>query len=161
MATLVPPEVLDQIFSELSPVDLRNARLVCQSFAPSAARHLFREIFIWPNKECLQNLDKITSHSAFRQHVRSVIYSDTVFPWFRDFNQWYSQLSTSRKTLENPEDYYHAYVLRTQYEKDLGANGVLQRKLTGALALMPNLKNVHVNPHMHSWSLQLRKSCIN
>ena len=150
MAALAPPEILDQVFSELSPVDLQNVRLVCPSFALSAARHLFRKVFIWPNKECLQNLDRITSHPAFRKYVRSVVYSERVFPLFGDFDDWRFRLSTSTKTLENLEDYYQAYVLRTEYEKDLRANGILKRKLTRALALMPSLEHVYVNPLIHT-----------
>ena len=160
MAALAPPEILDHVFSELSPVDLRNARLVCQSFAPSAARHLFREVFIWPNKECLQNLDRITSHSVFRKYVRKVIYSERVFPWFGDFYGWYSGLGPSRRTLKDPEDYYQAYVLRNEYEKDLRANGTLKRKLNRALALMPNLENVYVNPMLQTPPLSIDKGSI-
>lgn len=155
MAALAPPEILDQIFSKLSAVDLRNVRLVCQSFAPSAARHLFREMFIWPNKECLQNLNRITSHSTFRQYVKSVLYSDRVFPWLGGFDHWSSRLDEIdfRRTLKNAKEHYQAYVLRNQYEKDLRANGTLKRKLTRALALMPNLENVYVNPILQTYSV--------
>ena len=154
MATLVPPEILDQIFSELSPVDLRNARLVCQYFVLSAARHLFREVLLCPIKECLQNFDRITSHSSFRQHVRSMIYSERVLPCFEDFDQWKCRLSTSSTASENLEDYYQAYVLRIGYEKEVRANEILKQKLTRALALMPNLVNVYVNPILQTRSMQ-------
>ena len=149
MAALAPLEILDQIFNELSPVDLRNARLVCKSFALSAARHLFREIFLCPIKECVQNFDRITSHSTFREHVRSMIYSERVLPWFDDFDQWESRRDTSStalKNLENLKDYYQAYVLRMNYEQDVQATEFLKRVLTRALAVMPNLVDVNVNP---------------
>ena len=156
MASSVPPEVLDLIFSELSEslMDLRSARLVCKSFAASAARHLFREVYVWPIKEYLQNLNKITSHSAFRKYVRTVVFSEEVFPWFENYDEWYyCAEKRSSQNLENLEDDHQADVLRNEYEKDLRANKVLKRNLTRALALMPNLENFHVNPVRRGFSI--------
>ena len=110
-----PPEVLDQIFSQLSPADLRNTRLVCRSFTFVAAQHLFSEVFVSPNQECLQNLECIVSHSTFRQHVRSVIYSEQVLPCYRDFKEWLSHVDSTARALDHLENYYDAYVLRIKH----------------------------------------------
>ena len=143
-----PPEVLDLIFSELSPADLRNTRLVCRSFTFVAAQHLFSEVFVSPNQECLQNLECIASHSTFRQHVRSVIYSEQVLPFYRDFEEWLSHVDSTAEALDHLENYYDAYVLRIKYQATLQADGVLKSKLTRALALMPNISNVTVNTEL-------------
>ena len=149
MATSAPPEILDQIFSKLSPADLRNIRLVCQSFALSSARHLFRKVLVRPKQECLQNFHNITSHPALRQYVRSLVYKvyrECVFPLYKDFHEWFLELDPSSKTLESLEDYYQAYVVHIEYEKGIRANGIFRSKVTEALAMLPNLTKVYVNP---------------
>ena len=152
MVSPVPVEILDQILSELSPADLRNARLVCHSYALLAARHLFCEVFVWHNQESLQNVDQILSHSVFGHHVRNVVYSEVSLPHpqYEDFDTWFGNLDHINKKLENLEDYYKAYILRTQYDKRLRADGTLKSRIFGKLALMTNTLNVYVNPDTRS-----------
>lgn len=145
MLDSAPPEILDHIFSELSTADLQNVRLVCHSFSLLAARQLFCEVFVWPNQQCLQNLDHIVSHSTFRQYVRSLVYSEVELPVVESYREWFDYLDSTSKTLDHLGDYHDAYESQIEYQNILRADGVLKTYMTRALALMPNLTNVLVN----------------
>ena len=146
MLDSAPSEILDHIFTQLSPTDLQNVRLVCHSFSLLAARQLFCEVFVWPNQQCLQNLNHIVSHSTFRQYVKSVVYSEKVLPVHRSYREWFDHLDPTSKSLNDLGDYHDAYEFQIEYQNLLRADGVLKSNMTRALALMPNLTNVLVNP---------------
>ena len=115
MLDSAPTEILDHIFSELATADLQNVRLVCQSFSLLAARQLFCEVFVWPNQQCLQNLDHIVSHSTFRQYVRSLVYSEVVLPVFWTYREWFDDLDSTTKSLDYLGDYHDAYEFQIEY----------------------------------------------
>ena len=142
MLALAPSEILDHIFSELSPVDLTNVRLVCRSFSLLAARQLFCEVFVWPNRQSLQNLHHIASHPYFRQYVRTMAYSQAALPVYSSYPEWLDQLHSYSRYREHPGGYHEAYEFEIEYQKILRANGTLKSILTRALALMPNLTNI-------------------
>ena len=100
---------------------------------------------MWPNRQSLQNLHHIVSHPDFRQYVRTVAYSQAVLPVHPSYPEWFNHLNSYTRLKEHLGDYYAAYELQIEYQKTLPADGTLKSILTRALALMPNLTNIHLS----------------
>ncbi|KAL8685353.1 MAG: hypothetical protein Q9224_005851 [Gallowayella concinna] len=75
----IPNEVLLNILANLQKLDLKRARLVCQTWASLSAEFLFETIYISPRETDLAVFDAITQHPVLRRAPRHLIYDCAVF----------------------------------------------------------------------------------
>ncbi len=109
--TRLSPEVWNIILTDLTTPDLQTARLICRSLALIATPHLFSQVSVWPNRDCLQSLANITSHASLCQPVKTLNYEVGILPRYDNYEDW--QIALKRPpgchTREDHESYQRSY----------------------------------------------------
>lgn len=75
----LPPEVVIQILSYLTKIDLKVSRLVSNTWSSCASRFLFDNIYISPHRVDLKVFDAITQHPTLSKCVKRLIYDGSKF----------------------------------------------------------------------------------
>ncbi|KAI1503773.1 hypothetical protein F5X99DRAFT_417045 [Biscogniauxia marginata] len=70
----LPPELVHQIFSHLSPSDARSLRLCCKALANIGAHWGFRTISFYLCRADFKKLYEVAHHPIIRNHVKSLVY---------------------------------------------------------------------------------------
>ncbi|KAF4962217.1 hypothetical protein FSARC_9695 [Fusarium sarcochroum] len=74
----LPPELLDQIISELPSIGVKNLRLTCTYLSQVVQLNVIR-VFLSPNPVNIEISKAITDHKILRSTVTEIIYDDTCF----------------------------------------------------------------------------------
>lgn len=85
----LPPELTQIICSNLTPKDLKSARLTTKQLAASGACYILPRVFVFSRKESLNELKEIAQHPTFSKCVTTLIFDATLLKDFGDdFCSW-------------------------------------------------------------------------
>lgn len=76
--SILPPELLQTVISDLTNRDIKNLRLTC-TYLGNAARVRLNRIFLSPNPLDIKVLYTVAQHKAYREEVTELIYDDARF----------------------------------------------------------------------------------
>ncbi|KAF4336894.1 bacteriodes thetaiotaomicron symbiotic chitinase, partial [Fusarium beomiforme] len=77
--SILPGEILNRTFSELSNADLKNVRLACTYLHAIAHLRLHR-VFLSPNPRDIAVFIAVADHKSYRLDITEIIYDDARFP---------------------------------------------------------------------------------
>ncbi|THX53568.1 hypothetical protein D6D06_06038 [Aureobasidium pullulans] len=92
----LPAELKDMVCSFSSPNELKSLRLVSRTFLAAASEYILPRIFLFIHPRSVRELDEITSHPLYREHVTTIIIDPTQLEIHKvkDYDDWVCHLPT-------------------------------------------------------------------
>src|SRR6187402_2449755 len=111
LTTLLPPELLDLIFSFLPSPSLGHLRLTSKTLAQLGARHLVQNLHLMFTHHSFQNLLHISQHPVLHKHVTTLTY-EVRFLEEVDLAEFTANIIDISSTLPQPHHPSDAHISR-------------------------------------------------
>lgn len=112
----LPPELKQNVCSNLTPKDLKAVRLTNRDLAAAGARYILPTVYVFNRTESFNDLKEIVEHPTFGKHLETIVYDPRrLNAYIDDFTSWRSHLWKNHRS---PTDYVPKWADFEPYQKE-------------------------------------------
>lgn len=149
----VPGEILEQLFSYLSPTDIKAIRQVCRPFCRYSSQFLIDTVIAGSQTKTLERFEEISKHNDFHNNITTVIFSTLSFRCdYATVDQYYEDLVSRTRwvqaklpTKTQCIPFWRSYQEVYKDQREIQWNGDDETRIVNAIHRMPNIKHLQLS----------------